>query len=110
MIAGITVDFRAGVACPAINRPIADDGVVFFSAERLLSRMSTREFKAMARRRRQTPRGFLHSVIKAAAAAAQRILDQGSGGEEVRGKVLRLLCQGEVVPGRGSALRFELLV
>lgn len=107
---GITVDFQAGVACPAINRPVADDGVVFFSAERLLSRMNTREFKAMARRRRQTPRCFLHSVIKAAAAAAQRILDQRNSGEKVRGKVLRLLAQGEVLPGRGKELVFEVLV
>lgn len=107
---GITVDFQAGVACPAINRPTADDGVVFFGADQLLARMNTQEFKAMARRRRQTPRGFLHSVIKAAAAAAQRVLDQGSGSEEVRGKVLRLLAQGEVLPGRGKELVFEVLV
>lgn len=72
---GITVDFRAGLACPAINRPAADDGVVFFGADRLLARMNTQEFKAMARRRRQTPRELLHQVLKAAATAAQRVLD-----------------------------------
>lgn len=105
---GITVDFRAGLACPSINRPAADDGVVFFGADQLLARMNTQEFKAMARRRRQAPRELLHQVLKAAAAAAQRVLD--SGGEEVRGKVLRLLAQGEVVSGRGGALHFELLV
>lgn len=104
---GITVDFRAGIACPAINRPAADDGVVFFGADRLV-RMDGREFQYLARRRRQTPRELLHQVLKAAAAAAQRVLDQG--GEEVRGKVLRLLAQGEIVPGRGGALHFELLV
>lgn len=105
---GITVDFRAGLACPAINRPAADDGVVFFGADQLLARMNTQEFKAMARRRRQTPRELLHQVLKAAAAAAQRVLDGGGG--EVRGKVLRLLAQGEVVSGRGGALHFELFV
>lgn len=105
---GITIDFQAGLACPAINKPAADDGVVFFGADRLLARMNTQEFKAMARRRRQAPRELLHQVLKAAAAAAQRVLD--GGGEEVRGKVLRLLAQGEVVSGRGGTLHFELLV
>lgn len=105
---GITVDFRAGIACPAINRPVADDEVVFFGADQLLTRMNTQEFKTMARRRRQTPRELLHQVLRVAAAAAQRVLDGGE--EEVRGKVLRLLAQGEVVPGRGGALHFELFV
>lgn len=107
MIAGITVDFRAGLACPAINRPVADDEVVFFSAERLV-RMNNREFMDMARRRRQAPQDLLREILKAAVKAAQRVLEQG--GEEVRGKVLRLLKQGEVVPGRGGELRFEVLV
>lgn len=104
---GITIDFQAGLACPAINGPVADDGVVFVSADQLV-RMGDREFQYMAARRRQTPRELLCSVMKAAAAAAQRVLD--SGGEEVRGKVLRLLRQGEVMPGRGGELQFEVLV
>lgn len=108
MIAGITIDFQARLACPSIGRPPAGDGIAFFSAELVLARMNSQEFKAMARRRRQAPRELLHQVLKAAAAAAQRVLD--SGGEEVRGKVLRLLAQGEVVSGRGGALHFELLV
>ncbi|MCC6142521.1 MAG: hypothetical protein IT368_01820 [Candidatus Hydrogenedentes bacterium] len=109
MIAGITVDFRAGIACPAINRPVADDGVVFFSADQLV-RMGDIEFQYMAARRRQTPRELLCAVMRAAAAAAQRVLDQDQGGEEVREEVLQLLLQGEVVPGRGGALHFELFV
>lgn len=108
---GITIDFQARLACPSIGRPPAGEEIVFFSAELVLARMNSKEFKAMARRRRQTPRALLHSVLKAAAAAAQRVLDQeGSSEEEVRGKVLRLLRQGEVMPGRGGELQFEVLV
>ena len=109
---GITIDFQARLACPSIGRPPAGEGIVFFSAELVLARMNSQEFKAMARRRRQTPRALLHSVLKAAAAAAQRVLDQDQEGssEEVRGKVLRLLRQGEVMPGRGGELVFEVLV
>ncbi len=107
MIAGITVDFRAGLACPAINRPVADDDVIFVSAERLV-RMNSREFMTLARRRRQAPQDLLHEILKAAVTAAQRALDQG--GEEVRGRVLRLLCQGEALPGRGGELVYEVLV
>lgn len=103
---GITIDFRAGIACPAIGRPTGDE-LVFFSAERLLARMNARELKAMARRRRQTPRGFLHSVLKTAAAAAQRVLDQGC--EDARGRVLQLIAQGEVLPGLNGELVFEVL-
>lgn len=107
MIAGIIIDFRAGLACPAINRPVADDDVVFFSAERLV-RMNSREFMDMARRRRQAPQDLLREILKAAVKSAQRVLEQG--GEEVRGRVLRLLAQGEVMPGRGGELVFEVLV
>jgi hypothetical protein len=110
VIAGITIDFQARLACPSIGRPPAGDGIAFFSAELVLARMNSQEFKAMARRRRQTPRALLHSVLKAAAAAAQRVLDQEGSSEEVRGKVLRLLRQGEVMPGRGGELQFEVLV
>lgn len=107
MIAGITVDIRAGVALPAINRPVAaDDDVVFISAEQLV-RMNSREFMALARRRRQAPQDLLHEILMAAVKAAQRVLDQG--GEEVRGRVLRLLCQGEALPGRDGELVFEVL-
>ena len=105
---GITVDFRAGLACPAINRPVAaDDDVVFVSAERLV-RMNSREFMTLARQRRQAPKDLLREILMAAVTAAQRVLDQG--GEEVRGRVLRLLCQGEALPGRDGALHFEVLV
>jgi hypothetical protein len=104
---GITVDFRAGLACPAINRPVADDDVVFVSAERLV-RMNSREFMTLARRRRQAPQDLLREILMAAVKAAQRVLD--GGGEEVRGKVLRLLRQGEVMPGSGGELQFEVLV
>jgi len=107
VIAGITIDFRAGIACPAINRPVANDDIVFISAERLV-RMNSREFMGLARRRRQAPQDLLHEILKAAVTAAQRVLDQG--GEEVRGRVLRLLCQGEALPGRDGALHFEVLV
>jgi len=107
---GIAVDFRAGIACPAINRPAAGKEIVFFSVERLLARMNPQEFEAMARRRRQAPRELLHSVLKTAAASAQRVLDQEGSSEEARGKVLRLLCQGEVLPGRNGELVFEVLV
>lgn len=107
MIAGITVDFRAGLACPAINRPVVDDDVVFVSTERLV-RMNSREFMTLARRRRQAPQDLLREILMAAVKAAQRVLDQG--GEEVRGRVLRLLCQGEALPGRGGELVFEVLV
>ncbi len=106
---GITVDFRAGLACPAINGPVADDGVVFVSADQLV-RMGDREFQYFARRRRQTPQDLLREILRAAVNAAQRILDQEGGGEEGRGKVLQLLSQGEAVPGRGGALHFELLL
>ncbi|GIK26503.1 MAG: hypothetical protein BroJett006_27490 [Betaproteobacteria bacterium] len=109
MIAGITVDFRAGLACPAINRPVADDDVVFVSAERLV-RMNSREFMTLARRRRQAPQDLLHEILKAAVTAAQRVLDQEGSSEEVRGKVLRLLRQGEVLPGGGGELVFDVLV
>lgn len=107
MIAGITVDFRAGLACPAISRPVAGDDVVFISAERLV-RMNSREFMTLARRRRQSPQDLLHEILMAAVKAAQRVLDQS--GEEARGRVLRLLRQGEVLPGRGGVLHFEVLV
>lgn len=107
MIAGITVDFRAGLACPAINRPVANDDIVFVSAERLV-RMNSREFMTLARQRRQAPKVLLREILMAAVKAAQRVLDQG--GEEARGRVLRLLCQGEALPGRGGELVFEVLV
>jgi len=103
---GITVDFRAGKACLAIGRPTGDE-LVFIPAERLV-RMNSSEFKALAYRRRQTPYGLLHSILKAAAAAAQEVLDKET--DEVRGKVLRLLLQGEIVAGRGKALVFQTLV
>lgn len=110
MIAGIAIDFQARLACPSIGKPPTGEGIAFFSAELVLARMNSKEFKAMARRRRQTPRALLHSVLKAAAAAAQRVLDQEGSSEEVRGKVLRLLRQGEVMPGRGRELVFEVLI
>ena len=109
MIAGITVDFRAGLACPAINRPVADDDVVFVSAERLV-RMNGRQFIGLARLRLQSPQDLLREILMAAVSAAQRVLDQEGSSEEVKGKVLRLLRQGEVLPGRGGALHFEVLV
>lgn len=107
MIAGITVDFRAGIACLAIGRPTGDEELVFISTERLV-RMNSCEVVSLARRRRQAPKDLLREILKAAVTAAQRVLDQG--GEEVRGRVLRLLCQGEALPGRDGALHFEVLV
>ncbi len=107
MIAGITVDFRAGIACLAIGRPTGDEELVFISTERLV-RMNSCEVVSLARRRRQAPKDLLREILKAAVTAAQRVLDQG--GEEVRGRVLRLLAQGEVLPGSNGELVFEVLV
>ncbi|MBE7422036.1 MAG: hypothetical protein HS110_06320 [Zoogloeaceae bacterium] len=104
---GITIDFQARLACPSINRPAAGEEIVFFPADRLV-RMTNTEFKDLARRRRQAPKDLLREILMAAVKAAQRVLDQG--GEDVRGRVLRLLCQGEALPGRDGALHFEVLV
>jgi len=109
MVAGITVDFRAGLACPAIGQPAEDEHVVFFPAVRLV-RMTSSEFKAMARHRRLTPRQLLNSILIAATRAAQDMLDREPAGAARRSKVCRLLLQGEVTAGRGKELVFQTLI
>lgn len=105
---GITVDFRAGIACLAIGRPIAGE-LVFISAERLV-RMSSSEFSALARRRRQAPDALLRQILKTAAAAAQEVMNRETDADGVRDKVFQLLLQGEVMPGRGKELVFQTLI